>query len=78
MSKRSVTTYLVLEKKHGWGGKARIVRHSANPPDLKRGQVAVRVELSVPEEAFEPRFAGPSLAFEVSETLQAEVTKERP
>jgi hypothetical protein len=76
--KRSVTAYLVLERKRGWSRKARIVRHCANPPDLKKGQCAVRISIEVPEAAFEPVLAGPSLAFAVEDILQATAEKEKP
>jgi hypothetical protein len=62
MTKRTVTTYLVLERAvRGWGAKARIVKASAQPPSLKRGQCAVRISIEVPDAAFEPVLAGPSL-----------------
>lgn len=72
---RKVTIYLVLERNElTWQGrgKARVVRHSTNPPHLKRGQCAVKVALSVPEEAFEPILAAPeALTFAVENTLRA-------
>lgn len=73
---RKATVYLVLERNeltwHG-RGKARVVRHSANPPALRRGQCAIKISIAVPEEAFEPILAGPDLAFDVENTLRAEV-----
>ena len=81
MSKRAVTTYLVLERNTlAWAGrgKARVIRHSANPPSLKRGQCAVKISIEVPDAAFEPVLAGPSLAFAVEDTLRAKASKEAP
>jgi hypothetical protein len=56
---RVVTTYLVLEKKRGWRGQARVVRTAANAPTLRTGQCAVKVRVEVPDEAFEPVFSAP-------------------
>jgi hypothetical protein len=73
MSKqRTVKTYLVLRQGR-YPFEAIVVRKSTKRPTLKRGECAVRVELSVPEEAFEPMFQGPSLAFEVGQVLRAPV-----
>jgi hypothetical protein len=79
MANRTVTTYLVIERKRGWGGRSRVVRHAANKPSLKSGQCAVRVTIGIPDEAFEPVFVAPDpITFVVGQTLQATATKEQP
>lgn len=72
MKTRSVTFYVVLRRGR-WSTEATIVRKSIRKPRLVRGECAVKVSLSVPDEAFEPVFVGPSLAFEVGEVLRAPV-----
>lgn len=80
--KRTATVYLILERPHPrrWGMQriARVVKHSATPPHLQRGQCAVKVSIEVPDAAFEPVLAGPSLAFQVEDVLRATATKEKP
>lgn len=82
MSARIVTTYLVLERAstRTWGHKeiARLIRTSKGKPRLAAGQCAVRVSVSVPDAAFEPVLAGPSLAFAVEDVLQATTQKGTP
>lgn len=72
---RTVTLYLVLERNElAWQGRgrARVIRHSKNTPELARGQCAVKVTLSVPDEAFEPILTAPEpLTFTVENTFRA-------
>jgi hypothetical protein len=71
--KRNVTTYLVLARHRGYGGKARLVRTTQTAPTLSRGEVAVKIQVSVPDEAFEPvRFAPAPVDFELSNTIRAD------
>lgn len=76
-SKRTVTTYLVLERgSRYWHRKARVVKHSVNLPTLKAGQCAVKVSIEVDDAAFDPIFDVPPVTFAIGDTLRAQVTKE--
>lgn len=70
---KSVELYVVLTRSRRWHRALRVVRASPREPDLKRGECAVKLSLSVPDEAFEPVLQGPSLAFEVGQVLRAPV-----
>lgn len=69
---RTVKIYLVLVRGR-YPLETRVVRKSTSKPRLNRGECAVRVSLSVPDEAFDPVFQGPELAFEVGQVLRAPI-----
>lgn len=71
MSKRTATVYLVLERKAGWGNKARVVGKSASAPKLGRGQCAVKLTFTVPDAAFEPVRFEQDVDFDLEQTIQA-------
>ena len=79
--KRTLSTYLVLRRASSvrWDGrdKAIIVRHTPKVPELRKGEVAVRVRIAVPDEAFEPILDVPEMAFAVEDVLRATITKDQ-
>lgn len=67
---KKLDAYLVLAKKRvGWGD-IRVVRVSRYKPTLSGGECAVRIKMSIPDEAFEPFFAAPEQTIEIGEVLR--------
>lgn len=75
--KLTETFYITLRRDGAQYGRL-VGRIARSEPQLAQGECAVKVRLSLPEEAFEPLFNGPDLSFEVGEVIRAvEVAKEK-
>ena len=62
---RIAKVYLVLQRiKRKGSTLARVVACSMRAPDLKTGQVAVPLEIAVPDAAFEPGFDPEGLGYD--------------
>lgn len=70
---RTLDCFLVLAK--GRYNEARVVRKAKARPRLMAGECAVRIRITVPDEAFDPVLKGPDMAFAIDNTLRAEVAK---
>lgn len=71
MSSRTVDAYLVLAKrKNGWQREPRIVRTTKHKPTLEAGECAVRVKLTIPDEAFDPVLSAPAQTVEIGDVLR--------
>lgn len=80
MARRLTETFYITLRRHQVQSWTMIAtRIGRDAPRLKQGECSVKISVTLPEEAFEPAFIGPRIAFEIGEVLRApiEVTKEK-